>query len=122
MAKTMGKPVPNSQSSYIELRSITDAVYGGKMELPDAFRAAYALLAKYRIKLRDKGGQAPVMTLSPPDDDTLVMGIRYLKGSGLTTEDHFIFRRDTELYRCKGKEIDKILPKYKGSHELQLSR
>ena len=122
MARTMGKPVPNSQSSYIELRSITDAVYGGEMELSDAFKEAYALLNKYGIRLRDKDGQAPVMTLSPPDDDTLVMGIRYLKDSGRTTEDHFIFRRDTDLYKCKGKEIDKILPKYKGSHELQLTR
>lgn len=99
MVKTMGKPVPNSQSSYIELRSITDAVYGGTIELPDAFRAAYALLSRYGIRLRDKDGQNPVMTLSPPDDDTLVMGIRYLKYSGHTTEDHFIFRRDTELYK-----------------------
>src|ERR1039458_1068509 len=101
----MGKPVPNSQSSYIELRSVTDAVYGGKMKLSDAFSKAYAILARYGIRLRDNDGQAPVMTLSPPDDNTLVMGIRYLKDSGRTTEDHFILRRDTDLYRCKGKEI-----------------
>lgn len=118
----MGKSVANSQTSYSELRAITDAVYGGKMEKTDAFKKAYALLDKNGIRLRDKDGQAPVMTLSPPDDNTLVMGIRYLKDSGRTTEDHFIFRRDTDLYRCKGKEIDKILPKYKGSHELQFTR
>lgn len=118
----MGKSVSNSQSSYLELRAITDAVYGGKMEKSEAFKKAYALLDKYGIRLRDKNGQAPVMTLSPPDDNTLVMGIRYLKDSGRTTEDHFIFRRDIELYSCKGKEINKILPKYKGSHELQLTR
>ncbi len=118
----MGKSVSNSQPSYLELRTITDAVYAGKMELSDAFKKAYALLNKYGIRLRDKDGQAPIMTLSPADDNTLVMGIRYLKDSGRTTEDHFIFRRDADLYRCKGKEIDKLLPNYKGSHELQLTR
>jgi hypothetical protein len=118
----MGKSVINSRTSYLELRAITDAVYGNKMEKPEAFKKAYSILDKYGIKLRSKDGKDPVMTLSPPDDNTLVVGIRYLKDEGRTTEDHFIFRRDTDLYRCKGKEIDKILPQYKGSHELRLTR
>lgn len=92
------------------------------MEKTVAFKEAYALLDRYGIRLRDKDGQAPVMTLSPPDNDTLVMGIHYEKKSGRNTEDHFLFKRGTNLFCCGGKEIDKILPQYKGSHELQLSR
>jgi hypothetical protein len=118
----MGKLVPNSSRSYYELRAITDAVYGGKLEVGLAFQKTYAILVKYGIRLRDKDGQDPKMTISPPDDNTLVVGIRYLKDSGRTTEDHFIFRRSIDLYRCKGKEINKILPQYTGSHELNLSR
>lgn len=118
----MGKFVPNSKTVYDELRAITDGVYGGKLEKAEAFKRAYVLLDKCGVRLRDKDGIDPVMTLSPPDDNTLVMGVRYLKNNRRTTEDHFIFRRDTDLYQCKGKEIDKILPQYNGSHELQLTR
>jgi len=117
----MGKSVPDSKQSYTELRTITDAVYGGLMEKAEAFTQAYALLGKYGVQLRSKDGKDPKMTLSPADDNTLVIGIRYLKQSGRTTEDHFIFVRGANLYKCKGREIDKILPQYKGSHELQLS-
>lgn len=118
----MGKLVPNSKPAYDELRAITDAVYGDKLQKPEAFTKAYAILEKNGIKLRSKDGKGPVMTLSPPDDNTLVMGVRYVKNDGRTTEDHFIFKRDTDVYKCKGKEINKILPQYKGSHELQISR
>lgn len=106
----------------MELREITDAVYGGKLEERLAFEKTYAILHKYGVRLRNKDGKDPKMTISPPDDNTLVVGIRYLKDGGRTTEDHFIFRRDMNLYKCKGKEINKILPQYTGSHELQLPR
>lgn len=56
----MGKSVANPQPSYDELRAITDAVYGGKIEKTAAFKGAYIILDKYGIRLRDKNGQAPV--------------------------------------------------------------
>lgn len=118
----MGKVVCDSKSSYSELRAITDAYYGGRLEKPEVFKQAYEILSAYGVRLRDKDGKDPKMTLSPPDDDTLVMGIRYRKDNGNTTEDHFIFKRGFDLYRCKGKEINKILPQYKGTHELQFDR
>ena len=118
----MGKSVPNSKNSYLELRTITDAVYADSLGKSEAFKQAYAVLSKYGIRLRDKDGTNPVMTLSPPDDNTLVMGVRYVKVGGGNTEDHFLFSRDTDLYRCKGKELERILPQYKGSHELQLPK
>ena len=117
----MGKEVPESSQSFYELKAITDAYYSEKLEGRLAFRRLYGLLGKYNIKLRNKDGCNPKMTFSCPTtgNDKLVLGIRYVKNSGQYREDHFIFQRGENIYRCKGKEIDKLLPEYRGMHEHQ---
>lgn len=50
----------------------------------------------------------------------IVVGVRCVEKSGRLTEDHFLFRPNTNLYKCKGKELAQICQEYVGAHELQL--
>lgn len=118
----MGKEVINSDNSYTKLKSLTDSVYSGVLSEKVFFSQAYSLLGKYGIKLRQKDGKYPVMTVSIPKScEGIILGIRYIKTSGKNTEDHFLFRPSKNLYRCKGKELGKMCPEYKGAHEMQLT-
>ena len=117
----MGKFALNSERSYEELKVITDAYYFGNVPASNTFRLAYQLLLQYIGSLRRDDGNSPVMTISIPKSLVgIVIGVRYVKNSGRQTEDHFLFRPNTNLYKCKGKELAKICPEYTGAHELQL--
>ena len=117
----MGKFALNSELSYEELKVITDAYYSGNVPASNTFRLAYQLLLQYIGSLRRDDGNSPVMTISIPKSLVgIVIGVRYVKNSGRQTEDHFLFRPNTNLYKCKGKELAKICPEYTGAHELQL--
>ncbi len=117
----MGKSVLNSEQSYEELKDFTDKYYSGVLLSQVFFTSAYKLLLKYVESLRCDDGSKPKMTISIPKSCVgIVIGIRYIKKSGKQTEDHFLFRPDTNLYKCKGKELSKICPEYAGTHELQV--
>lgn len=95
--------------------------YASQIDKRGVSREAFLLLLKYGIRLRQKDGKDPVMTISIPMSCIgIVIGIRYVKNSGRNTEDHFLFRPNKNVYKCKGKELGIICPEYKGSHELQL--
>ncbi len=117
----MGTTAKNSANSYNELKQLTDSFYSGLIQAKSVFQGAYEILSKYQIKLRKDDGENPIMTISIPQSTSgIVLGIRYVKNSGRQTEDHFLFRPLQNLYKCKGKELSKICPEYKGAHELQL--
>lgn len=116
----MGKEVGGSQAAFSELKIFTDKYYAGEIPKSHVFKEAYRQLSSRGIKLRQDDGKDPKMTVSVPKaGNVLVIGIRYKKDDGRNTEDHFIFRPNTNIYRCKGKELDKIYPEYAGSHILQ---
>lgn len=117
----MGKDVDGSQSAFDELKVFTDNYYTGKTLKKNVFKEAYRQLSSRGIKLRQDDGKDPKMTVSVPKvGNVLVVGVRYKKDDGRNTEDHFIFRPNINIYKCKGKELDKIYPEYTGSHTLQL--
>lgn len=117
----MGKEVSGSKNSHAELKAYTDKYYEGQINKERVFEEAYRLLSRYGIGLRQKDGKNPVMTISVPmSSEGIVIGIRYVKNSGRNTEDHFLLRPNENIYKCKGKELSKICPEYKGAHELQL--
>ena len=88
---------------------------------PDFDQRAINILSEHGIKLRNKDGSEPKVTLSPPTSkpDSLVLGVRYKKINGTKTEDHFLFQQDKEIIRCYGKKLEKLCPEYKGTHKLQ---
>lgn len=119
----MGKDVSNSKVAFDELKVFTDNYYAGKLQKEKVFKEAYRQLSSRGIKLRQDDGRNPKMTVSVPKiGNVLVVGIRYKKDDGRNTEDHFVFKPNENIYRCKGKELDRLYPEYKGSHTLQLDQ
>lgn len=119
----MGKEVDGSKAAFDELKVYTDKYYAGSLPKENVFIEAYRQLSSRGVRLRQDDGKDPKMTISVPRvGNVLIIGIRYKKDDGRSTEDHFIFRPDTNIYRCKGKELDRLYPEYKGSHLLQLNQ
>lgn len=117
----MGKEINGSQAAFVELKVFTDKYYAGELHKEAVFTEAYRQLSSRGVRLRQDNGKDPKMTVSVPKvGNVLVIGIRYKKTDGRNTEDHFIFRPNTNIYKCKGKELDKIYPEYTGSHILQV--
>lgn len=79
------------------------------------------LLNEHGIQLRKKDGFSPNITVSIPKskDNLFVVGVRYTKSNETKTEDHFIFSQGSSIRKCRGKELDKLLPEYKGTHIMQ---
>lgn len=116
----MGKEISNSEQAFAELKAFTDKFYTGILPKEDVFQEAYRQLLSRGTKLRQDDGRDPKMTISVPRaGNALVVGIRYRKNDGRSTEDHFIFRPGVNIYKCKTTELDRIYPEYKGSHTLQ---
>jgi hypothetical protein len=117
----MGKYVSNTEQSYEEIKLITDGYYSGKVSDRDTFRLVHRVLLNHIGSLRRVDGSNPAMTISIPKSLVgIVVGVRYIKKSGRNTEDHFLYRPNVNLYKCKGKELAKICPEYTGAHELQI--
>ena len=117
----MGKEIDSSQTAFEELKVFTDKYYAGETTKEAVFTEAYRQLSSRGVKLRQRDGKEPRMTVSVPKvGNVLVVGIRYTKNDGRNTEDHFILRPNANIYKCKGKELDKIYPEYTGSHILQV--
>jgi len=109
----------NMDASFNELKLITDQVYSGNP--PTHFhQKTLDILANHGIKLRQKDGSNPKVTISYPINlpGSMVVGLRYTKKNGTKTEDHFLFQHGQIIERCYGKRLEKLLPEYKGTHKL----
>lgn len=107
-------------TSFDELKIITDSVYSGKC--PKNFHQEIVnILVSNGIYLRQKDGSNPIVTISHPTSlvGSMVVGLRYTKKDGTKTEDHFLFQRGLPIEKCYGKRLEKLLPEYKGAHKLQ---
>lgn len=117
----MGKEIDNSQAAFSELKVFTDKYYASELSKEAVFTEAYRQLSSRGVRLRQENGKDPKMTVSVPKvGNVLIIGIRYTKNDGRNTEDHFIFRPNANVYKCKGKELDKICSEYTGSHIQQI--
>lgn len=107
-------------TSFDELKIITDQVYSGNPSA-DFHQRIVNLLANHRIRLRQKDGSNPNVTISHPTSlpGSMVIGLRYTKRDGTKTEDHFLFRPGRAIERCYGKKLEELLLEYKGVHKLQ---
>lgn len=107
-------------TSFDELKILTDAVYSGNS--PASFHQQIVdLLERHGIKLRQDDGSDPEATISHPTTlpGSMVVGLRYTKEDRTKTEDHFLFQHGKEIKRLYGKRLEKLLPEYKGAHKLQ---
>lgn len=107
-------------TSFDELKAITDQVYSG--HVPANFhRRIVDLLVSHGIGLRQKDGSDPKVTISHPTSllGSMVIGLRYTKLDGTKTEDHFLFQQGRAIGRCYRRRLEKLLPEYKGAHKLQ---
>jgi len=117
----MGKEIDGSQAAFGELKIFTDKYYAGELTKEIVFTEAYRQLSSRGVRLRQQDGKDPKITVSVPKvGNVLIIGIRYTKNDGRNTEDHFIFRPNANIYKCRGKELDKIYAEYTGSHILQV--
>ena len=107
-------------TSYDEIKALTDSIYGGTGN-PDA-ADFISVLNKNGITLRQKDGQFYELTYSIPISQTncILIGIRYTKKDGTHTEDHFLFEKGKPLRSFYGRQIESVLPEYKGTHKKQI--
>lgn len=115
-------PLPSMDTSFDELKAITDQMYSGHPLTRAVFHQRIVdLLANHEIKLRQKDGSNPQVTISHPTSlsGSMVVGLRYTKLDGTKTEDHFLFQPGREIERCYGKRLEELFLEYKGAHKLQ---
>lgn len=107
-------------TSFDELKSITDAVYSGNYTA-NFHQDIVNLLERHGIKLRQDDGSNPIATISHPISlpGTMVVGLRYTKEDLTKTEDYFLFQQREEIKRLYGTKLEKLIPEYKGAHKLQ---
>lgn len=107
-------------TSFDELKTITDRVYSGDIPL-DFHQSIVGILVNYGIGLRQDDGSNPKVTISHPTSlpGSVVVGLRYTKEDGTKTEDHFLFQQGQPITRCYGKKLEELIPEYKGAHKLQ---
>ncbi len=108
-------------TSFNELKVITDFVYSSGNIPPDFHQQIVKILIKYGINLRQKDGSNPKVTISHPTSlpSSMVVGLRYTKKDGTKTEDHFLFHQGQSIEKCYGKKLEKLLPEYEGAHKFQ---
>lgn len=107
-------------TSFDELKIITDAVYSGNPP-SDFHQQIVNLLTSHGIRLRQDDGVDPKVTISHPTTlpGTMVVGVRYTKNDRTKTEDHFLFQPGLQIERCYGKRLEELFSEYKGTHKLQ---
>ena len=109
-------------TSFVELKAITDQMYSDRPLSRAVFHQRIVdLLANHRIRLRQRDGSNPQVTISHPTSlpGSMVVGLRYTKLDGTKTEDYFLFQPGRAIERCYGKRLEQLLPEYKGAHKLQ---
>lgn len=105
--------------SRLELISIIHSYHQNAESFGDS---TIKLLEKYGFKLRQKDGVLYSIIISYPKtiQNSIVVGLRYVKKDGTYTEDHFLFTEDNPIKAFYKGSIEKILPEYKGTHKDQL--
>lgn len=116
------KEIPESIQSYLDLKSITDAVYSGKKKTYG--KEVINLLDDYGIKIRQDDGKIHSINISIPSsiNDSIVVGLRYKKEDDSFTEDHFLFQKDHDLKAYYKGSFEKIAPEYVGTHKEQIQQ
>lgn len=107
-------------NSYRDMKIVTDSIYSGKLKNPTA-EDFLEILNKYGIGLRQKDGVFNHITYSIPKSqkDCILIGVRYSKKDHTFTEDHFLFQKDCCIRKFYRRQIEKVLPEYKGAHKKQ---
>ena len=107
-------------TSFEELKEITDAVYSG-VKVSNFHTKIVRILQKHNISIRQKDGKDPIVTISHPKTiaNSMIVGLRYTKNDGTKTEDHFLFQPRLPIEKCYGKKLEKLCPEYEKSHKLQ---
>ncbi len=110
---------PASDTSYAELKAITDEVYATGN--PGWSHKILALLEKHGIRPRQKDGALHRVTFSiaKSQTETFVVGLRYQKRDSTFTEDTFIFIPGKPIEGPCRTQIEKLLPEYKDTHKFQ---
>jgi len=109
----------NTDTSYEELKNLTDAYYAGTMKINR--QEILDLLNKYAIKVRQDDGVLDNITISIPKTvaDGIVVGLRYIKRNNTKTEDLFLFSKGKPIEKGYKGKLEKKLIEYKGTHKLQ---
>lgn len=109
-----------SDNSYQEIKKITDSIYNGELKNPTA-EIFLEILNKYGVKLRQKDGVFYHITFSIPQSqkDCILIGVRYKKKDNNFTEDHFLFQKNFCMRKFYKRQIEEVLPEYKGTHKKQ---
>lgn len=107
-------------TSYRDLKTITDAVYVGSKA--SWTKDVLNILQKNSIKLRQKDGKLRSVNISIPKskNNCILVGIRYIKDDKTFTEDHFLFEQDKSIVASYKGKIEKVLFEYKGAHKQQV--
>ncbi|MBF8250180.1 MAG: hypothetical protein HW400_781 [Candidatus Levybacteria bacterium] len=107
------------ETSYQELKAITDAVYAGIKN--KWAKEVIDLLKKYNIKIRQKDGKLHSVNISIPKsrDKCILVGLRYVKNDKTLTEDHFLFEENKRILAFYKGRLEKVLLEYKNSHKQQ---
>jgi hypothetical protein len=81
-----------------------------------------ALLNSQGIRVRQHDGELKQMTVSKPTSvqNALVIGLRYIKGDGTQTEDHFLFQKGRPVDRHYKGTLEQKWPEYGGTHKQQV--
>lgn len=113
----------NGNTTFNELKQITDEVYSGKRTgwAQDAGNVLFKF--KKGFKLRQDDGQLVQTNFSIPKSkpDCFVIGLRYIKRDQTFTEDHFLFEKDKPIIYYRGKRLECFLKEYKGTHKKKIS-
>ncbi len=109
-----------SNVSYLELKTVTDAVYAGTKE--KWAKDVVGILQKYNIKLRQKDGQLYSVNISIPSskNNCILVGLRYIKKDKTYTEDHFLFEENKPIVAFYKGKLEKVIEEYKGTHKQQI--
>lgn len=106
-------------TSFEELKAITDAIYSGNIPV-DFHYQIIALLDRHGIGIRQDDGIDPKVTISHPTSQpgSMVVGLRYTKEDGSKTEDLFLFQPNQPIRPHYRGRLERIFPEYAGSHKL----
>lgn len=109
-----------SDSSYLELKAITDAVYAGTKD--KWAKGVIDILQKHNINLRQKDGRLYSVNVSIPmsKSNCILVGLRYIKIDKTFTEDHFLFEENKPIVAFYKGKLEKIVGEYKGTHKQQI--
>lgn len=107
-------------TSYFELKTITDSVYEG-IKVKWA-KDVIGILQKHDIKLRQKNGKLYSVNISIPKtkSNCILVGLRYIKRDETYTEDHFLFEQNKPIIVFYKGKLQKIFTEYEGTHKQQL--